>query len=39
MKLDNLQKLYVHELKDLHSAETQLVEAFQKWNPLLRTQI
>lgn len=30
MKLDSLQKLYVHELKDLHSAETQLLEAVPK---------
>ena len=30
MKLDNLQKLYVQELKDLYSAETQLVEALPK---------
>ncbi|QEG36931.1 YciE/YciF ferroxidase family protein [Bythopirellula goksoeyrii] len=30
MKLDNLQKLYVQELKDLHSAEMQLVEALPK---------
>jgi len=30
MKLDSLQKLYVHELKDLHSAETQLLEALPK---------
>ena len=27
MKLDTLKKLYVHELKDLYSAETQLLEA------------
>ena len=26
MKVDSLRKLYVHELKDLYSAETQLVE-------------
>ena len=30
MKLDSLQKLYVHELKDLYSAENQLVEALPK---------
>jgi len=30
MKLDSLKKLYVHELKDLHSAETQLLEAIPK---------
>lgn len=30
MKLDSLEKLYVHELKDLHSAETQLLEAIPK---------
>lgn len=27
MKLDSLQKLYVHELKDLHSAENQILDA------------
>lgn len=30
MKLDTLEKLLVHELKDLHSAETQIVEALPK---------
>ena len=30
MNLDSLQKLYVQELKDLYSAETQLVEAIPK---------
>ena len=30
MKLDSLQKLYVHELKDLYSAENQLLEALPK---------
>ncbi|QDU91740.1 hypothetical protein Pla175_51710 [Pirellulimonas nuda] len=30
MKLDSLEKLYVHELKDLYSAETQLLEALPK---------
>jgi ferritin-like metal-binding protein YciE len=30
MKLDSLEKLYVHELKDLYSAEKQLVEALPK---------
>lgn len=30
MNLDSLKKLYVHELKDLYSAETQLVEALPK---------
>lgn len=30
MKLDTLHKLFVHELKDLHSAETQLLEALPK---------
>ena len=30
MKLDSLKKLYVHELKDLHSAESQLLEALPK---------
>ena len=30
MKLDSLKKLYVHELKDLHSAETQLLDALPK---------
>jgi ferritin-like metal-binding protein YciE len=30
MKLDSLQKLYVEQLKDLYSAETQLVEALPK---------
>ncbi len=27
MKIDSLEKLYVHELKDLHSAETQILDA------------
>ncbi len=30
MKLDSLEKLYVQELKDLHSAETQLLDAIPK---------
>lgn len=30
MKLDDLHKLYVHELKDLYSAEQQLLEALPK---------
>ncbi|QDS99479.1 YciE/YciF ferroxidase family protein [Adhaeretor mobilis] len=30
MKLDSLQKLFVHELKDLYSAETQILEALPK---------
>ncbi|MGB7327307.1 MAG: ferritin-like domain-containing protein [Rubripirellula sp.] len=30
MKLDSLSKLYVHELKDLYSAETQLLDAIPK---------
>ena len=30
MKLDNLRKLYVEELRDLYSAETQLVKALPK---------
>lgn len=30
MKLDSLHNLFVHELKDLHSAESQLVEALPK---------
>lgn len=30
MKLNTLQDLYVHELKDLYSAETQLVKALPK---------
>lgn len=30
MKLDSLHKLYVQELKDLYSAETQLLEAIPK---------
>lgn len=30
MKLDSLEKLYIHELKDLHSAENQLLEALPK---------
>lgn len=30
MELDNLRKLYVHELKDLYSAENQLLEALPK---------
>ncbi|MGK0189208.1 MAG: ferritin-like metal-binding protein YciE [Verrucomicrobiales bacterium] len=30
MKLDSLEKLFVHELKDLHSAEKQMLEALPK---------
>jgi ferritin-like metal-binding protein YciE len=30
MKLDTLHQLWVHELKDLHSAESQLLEALPK---------
>lgn len=30
MKIDSLEKLYVHELKDLHSAETQILDALPK---------
>ncbi|XZE45176.1 ferritin-like domain-containing protein [Pirellulaceae bacterium SH467] len=30
MKLDSLEKLYVHELKDLYSAENQLLEALPR---------
>lgn len=30
MKLDALEQLYIHELQDLHSAETQLVKALPK---------
>lgn len=30
MKLDNLKKLYIEQLKDLYSAETQLTEALPK---------
>lgn len=30
MNLDSFEKLYVHELKDLYSAETQLLEALPK---------
>lgn len=30
MKLESLQKLWIHELKDLHSAENQLLEALPK---------
>ncbi|MCC9599432.1 ferritin-like domain-containing protein [Stieleria sp. JC731] len=30
MKLDSLYKLFVHELKDLYSAETQLLDALPK---------
>lgn len=30
MNLDNLEKLYVHELKDLYSAESQLIDALPK---------
>lgn len=30
MKLENLKKLYVHQLKDLYSAETQVLEALPK---------
>jgi ferritin-like metal-binding protein YciE len=30
MKVDSLKKLYIHELKDLHSAEKQLLEALPK---------
>ena len=31
MKLDSLHKLFVHELKDLYSAEKQIVRAFPKF--------
>lgn len=30
MKLESLQKLWIHELKDLHSAENQILEALPK---------
>jgi ferritin-like metal-binding protein YciE len=30
MKIDSLEKLFVHELKDLHSAETQILKALPK---------
>lgn len=30
MNLDNMKKLFVHELKDLYSAETQILEALPK---------
>lgn len=30
MKLENLEKLFVHELKDLHSAERQILEALPR---------
>ncbi len=30
MKLNNLEDLYIHQLKDLYSAETQLVDALPK---------
>lgn len=30
MKLESLKKLFVHELKDLYSAETQLIDALPK---------
>ncbi len=30
MKLESLEKLYVHELKDLYSAETQVLEALPR---------
>src|SRR6187402_364172 len=30
MKLESLHKLWIHELKDLHSAETQILEALPK---------
>jgi ferritin-like metal-binding protein YciE len=30
MKLDSLKKLYIHELRDLYSAETQIVKALPK---------
>lgn len=30
MKIDSLEKLYVHELKDLHSAESQILDALPK---------
>ena len=31
MKIDSLRKLYVHELKDLHSAEKQLIRALPQF--------
>lgn len=30
MELNNLEKLYIHELKDLYSAESQLIQALPK---------
>lgn len=30
MKMDNLKKLFIHELKDIYSAETQLTKALPK---------
>src|SRR5262245_62164602 len=30
MRMDNLRDLYINELKDLHSAETQLLDALAK---------
>ncbi len=30
MKFENLQKLFIHELKDLHDAENQILEALPK---------
>lgn len=30
MKIDSLEKLYVHELKDLYSAENQIIEALPR---------
>ena len=38
MKLDNLEKLYIHELKDLHSVETQVLEEFQRMKGLARNK-
>ena len=35
MPNDSLKKLYIDELKDLYSAENQLVKAFRRWRRLL----
>lgn len=36
MKLDSLEKLYIHELKDLYSAEKQILEALPKMQEAAR---
>jgi len=36
MQLETLEDIYIHELKDLYSAEQQLIRALFKWQKLPR---